>query len=151
MRYPLTSIGFCAGSGRHSAQNGCIPKPWFLCANHYAQNMIVFLVPQPARDMPKRKSGGAQPAKAKASKKDSGLPAVQPDALRLPHLKLFNTWVYLGHLLFVCMYIIVNDMYYYFMSTYVNIGSRQDTIFTEKKTMDGYLTDILAKKEISHF
>lgn len=49
---------------------------------------------QPARfAMTKRKAPGTPAAKQKAAKKgDSGLPPIQPDAMRLPHLKLFNTW-----------------------------------------------------------
>lgn len=102
---------------------------------------------QPARfAMTKRKASGAPAAaKSKASKKgDSGLPSIQPDALRLPHLKLFNTWVYLDIIPFL-------SLSWKSISTLVMFpyiaAIRHDTIYTQKKTMDCFLSELLDKKE----
>ena len=44
----------------------------------------------------KRKSGEGAAPKGKAAKKDDLMPAIKPDSMRMPHMKIFDAWMRLG-------------------------------------------------------
>ena len=67
----------------------------WIVRNHCFQISIHSPRSPDARSMPKRKSSDGQAAKAKAKAPKKGDPSlkVPPDALRLPHMKLFDEWM----------------------------------------------------------
>ena len=127
MRVRAVEIGnaqpVCEESGRLSSQNGVYNVQSGLWTSFYSENLLenpsveTFPKASPlsrlsARPMApkKRTSGGAGGSKPKKGKTDA--PGVPPDALALPHMKLFDDWaslskkwadVYLSFLCFSCV------------------------------------------------
>lgn len=85
----------------------------------------------PGQAMPpkKRKSGEGAAPKGKAAKKDDLMPAIKPDSMRMPHMKIFDAWMRLG------------------LVRVTRHSARKENVETKSLVWDEFLTKALADKD----